>query len=96
MLENKFQSQLIKEIKELFPGCIVYKTDGSYIQGFPDIIVFYENKWAALECKKSESAQKRPNQSYYIDIMDKMSFARFICPENKENVLNELQRSFES
>ena len=95
MLENKFQSKLIKELKLIFPGCIVMKNDSSYIQGIPDLLVLYKNMWASLECKKSAKASKRPNQEYYIDIMNKMSFARFISPENKDEVLTELKKIFE-
>lgn len=95
-LENKFQSELIKEIKEKFPGCIVMKNDAAYIQGIPDLLILHKDKWASLECKKSSNAKRQPNQQYYVDKMDEMSFARFISPENKEAVLNELQQSFES
>jgi hypothetical protein len=96
MLENKFQSNLIKELKELFPGCIVMKTDANYIQGIPDLLVLYKNKWASLECKKSSGAKRQPNQEYYVGLMNKMSFSKFISPENKEEVLNELQQTFKS
>lgn len=94
MLENKFQAKLIKEIKDTFPGCIVMKNDSSYIQGIPDLVVLHEDKWAALECKKTGSASKRPNQEYYVDRMDKMSFAKFIYPENKDEVMNSLHGYF--
>ena len=96
MLENKFQANLIKELKAMFPGCIVMKNDASYIQGIPDLLVLYNNKWASLEVKKSASASKRPNQQYYVDKMNEMSFSAFIFPENKEEVLDELRKSFES
>ena len=95
MLENKFQANLIKELKKIFPGCIVMKNDSSYIQGIPDLLVLYKSKWASLECKKSLNASKRPNQEYYVGLMDKMSFARFICPENKDEVLSELKKIFQ-
>ena len=94
MLENEFQSNLIKELKLIFPGCIVMKNDSSYIQGIPDLLVLYKNKWASLECKKNASASKRPNQEYYVGLMDEMSFSRFICPENKDEILNELANKF--
>lgn len=94
MLENLFQAKLIKEIKQMFPDCVVMKNDSSYIQGIPDLLVLNGNSWAALECKKSLSASKQPNQEYYVDRMDKMSFARFICPENKDEVLEELYLYF--
>ena len=96
MLENKFQSDLIKELKELFPGCMVLKNDPNYIQGIPDLLILYGKKWASLECKKSADAPARPNQPYYVKRMNKMSFSRFIFPENKEEVLNELQSAFKS
>lgn len=94
MRENQFQSKLIKEIKRRFPGSMVLKNDANYIQGIPDLTIFFNNKWATLECKKDSNAKRRPNQTYYVDKMNEMSFSRFICPENKEEVLNELEHTF--
>ena len=96
MLENKFQANLIKEIKNRIPGCIIMKNDSSYIQGIPDLLVLHNDRWAALECKKNSKASKRPNQEYYVNKMDDMSFARFVCPENREEVLNDLQSALQS
>lgn len=96
MLENKFQANLIKELKQMFKGCIVLKSDSSYIQGIPDLLILYKNMWASLEVKKNKNAKRQPNQEYYVDLMNKMSFARFICPENKEEILHELQQTFKS
>lgn len=93
-LERDFQSKLIKEIKKKFPGCVVMKNDSSYIQGIPDLTVLYQDKWAMLEVKRSETASHRPNQEYYVGKMDEMSFARFICPENKQEVLHEMEHTF--
>lgn len=93
-LERDFQRDLIKELKDIFEGCIVMKNDSSYIQGIPDLIILFNDRWAALEVKKSRTASHRPNQEYYVDKMDDMSFARFVYPENKEDVLNELQQTF--
>lgn len=94
MLENKFQANLIKEIKTIFPNSIVVKNDSSYIQGIPDLTVFVKDRWATLECKKKANAKHQPNQDYYVDKMDHMSFSRFIYPENKKEVLNDLQAHF--
>lgn len=94
MKESKFQHGLIQKLKTCFPGCMVLKNDAGYIQGVPDLLVLYENKWAALECKKTESAAHQPNQDYYVDTLNKMSFASFVCPENEEEVLCELQSTF--
>lgn len=93
-LERDFQSNLIKELKARFPDCLVMKLDSSYKQGIPDLLILYKDKYACLECKQSENAKKRPNQDYYVDKINQMSFARFIYPENKEDVLNELERTF--
>lgn len=95
-LEKEFQSCLIRELKTLFKNCIVMKLDSGYIQGIPDLLVLYKDKWATLECKKAHNSSKRPNQEYWVNKMDGMSFSRFICPENKEEVLNELQQTFKS
>ena len=92
-LERDFQANLIRELKSLFSGCMVMKLDSGYIQGIPDLLVLYNNKWATLECKKFASAKKQPNQEYYVDLMDQMSFAAFIYPENKEEILYELQQA---
>lgn len=94
MKENKFQAHLIKKIKDQFEGCIVLKNDPEYLQGIPDLLILYKNKWAALECKRSSKAKRRPNQDYYVSKMDDMSFASFISPENEEEVLNDLQQTF--
>lgn len=95
-LERDFQAKLIKELKEMFPGCMILKNDSSYLQGVPDLSIFYKDRWAMLEVKRSSKVSHRPNQEYYVKQLDEMSFARFISPENKEEVLHELQRSFES
>lgn len=91
-LESGFQDKLIKELKILFPGCITFKMD--QIQGIPDLLVLYKNKWASLECKQFARAKKQPNQEYYVGLMNEMSFSRFICPENKDIVLSELKKVF--
>lgn len=93
-LENKFQKELIDDIKRNHPGCVVMKNDSSYIQGIPDLTVLYKDKWAALEVKKDSIAKKQPNQEYYVEKLNDMSFSRFVYPENKEEVLQELKIIF--
>ena len=66
MKENKFQADLKKELRAIFPGCIVTKLDSSDIQGIPDLLVLYKDKWATLEVKKSATASHRPNQDYML------------------------------
>jgi hypothetical protein len=95
-LESKFQKELMDEIRELYPGCVILKNDSGYIQGFPDWTILYKDKWAVLEAKREKNAARQPNQEYYVDQLDGMSFSRFVYPENKEEVLRELQQTFES
>ena len=94
MTERKFQSKLIWELRKRFPGCMVLKNDPTYKQGVPDLLVLFNDKWACLECKKSSNASVRPNQQYYVNKLNKMSFSRFISPENMKEVLNELEQAF--
>ena len=93
--ERDFQAKLIKEIMTRFPGALAFKVE-TYIQGFPDLLVLYGKHWAALECKRGARAAHRPNQDYWVAFLNKMSFAAFISPENKEEVLHDLQRSFKT
>lgn len=95
-LESKFQRDLIKELESMFKDCLVMKLDANQRQGIPDLLVLYKDKWATLECKRDAGSSKRPNQSYYVQRMNNMSFSRIIFPENKEEVLNELRKAFES
>lgn len=92
-LESGFQDKLIKDLKNLFPGSMVFKMD--QIQGIPDLLILWKDKWFSLECKKSAGAKRQPNQEYYVDLMNKMSFSRFVCPENREEILNELHKTFQ-
>lgn len=94
ILESKFQSDLKKEIKKEFPECIVTKLDSSCIQGIPDLLILYKNKWATLECKKESNSSHRPNQDYYVDKMNNMSFSRFVNPDNKKEVMKDLKLYF--
>lgn len=94
MLENKFQSKLIKDIKKEFPGCMVLKNDSSYLQGVPDLSIFYKDHYAMLEVKKSKNAKRQPNQEYYVDKLNEMSYASFVYPENRDRVMEELKRRF--
>lgn len=96
MTESQYQTKIIKKLKDRFPGCDVLKMDASYRQGFPDLLVLWREHWALLEIKITSSANVQPNQDYYIDKMNDMSFAAYISPENEEEVFNALQQAFES
>lgn len=94
MKENQFQSRLIKKLKTLFPGCQILKNDAGYLEGVPDLIVLFEDKWAMLEVKGWSLARRSPAQDYYVRLFNDMSFAAYICPENEKDVLNDLQLAF--
>lgn len=96
MTESEYQAKLIKKLYKMFPGCIITKTDTQYQQGFPDLFIIWKNFWASLEVKASPSAPSQPNQEYFINRLDEMSFAAYIYPENEEEVLSALQQAFES
>lgn len=95
--ENSFQAKLIKEIYQIFgeDECLVMKTDPNYIQGIPDLLILYRDKWALLECKREEDAAHQNNQDYYVEWLNNLSYSSFIYPENKEAVLNELQQALQ-
>lgn len=93
MRESQFQAQLIKKLNKMLPGIIVLKNDPNYIQGIPDLILLYKNRWAALEVKRGATASIRPNQAHYVRTMYAMSYAAFIYPENESEILSEVQQS---
>ena len=95
-LEKDFQRNLIKELEQIYnnpDSDVITKFEG--IQGYPDILILHHDQWAMLECKKSKDSPHRPNQDFYVNRLNKMSFARFIYPENKEEVLNDLQSTLQ-
>lgn len=94
MKESKFQSDLVKDLKNLFKGAYVLKLDPCGHRGIPDLLILFGNKWATLECKKSEKEPHRPGQDRNVGAMNEMSYSAFIYPENKEKVLDDLQKLF--
>ena len=96
MLENVFKQKLISRLRDEYPGCILAHLDPNETQGIPDILILFGDRWAVLEGKKCATASRRPNQQYYIDKMNDMSFGRFIYPENEEEVLYELEQALRS
>lgn len=90
MSETKFQAHLKRRLSELLPGCLVLKNDANSLQGIPDLLILFRDRWAILEVKDSKNAPFRPNQEYYLAMLDEMSIARVIYPENEEEVLHEI------
>ena len=94
--ESEYQALLIRKLHALFPESLVLKNDANYIQGFPDLLILHKNRWAALETKRTLNSSHRPNQDYYVNLLNEMSYASFISPENEKEVFDELQRTFKS
>lgn len=90
--EAKFQADLKKKIKNRFVGCYIHKTDCNDIQGIPDLMVSFKGYVFYLEVKRSSTAAHRPNQDYHVNRINELGgFARFIFPENEEQILNEME-----
>lgn len=94
MKESVYQARVTQRLKDTFPGCVVLRNDASVLQGIPDLLVLFNEHWAALEVKTSAKAAVQPNQRHYVERLDEMNFAAFIYPENEEEVFGALQESF--
>ena len=94
MFERDYQAHIIKKLRQRFPACMILKNDASYLQGIPDLLILHMDRWAMLEVKRSPLFAYQPNQLYYIDLLNDMSFAAFIYPENEDLVLDDLQHAF--
>lgn len=93
-LESESQKEIMDEIRRRYPGCMILKNDSGYIQGIPDWTILYKKKWAVLEAKRNAKATHQPNQDYYVEQLNKMSYSSFVYPENKDEVLNQLSKVF--
>lgn len=96
MLESAYQAEVKQRLELVFPECVVLKNDSQYIQGIPDLLVLHGPWWAMLEVKTSRRARTRPNQKWWIDELNEMSFAAFIFPENEDEVFYAMERSYET
>jgi hypothetical protein len=96
MRETQYQAKLVKKLELMFPGCLILRNDPRHLQGVPDLIILFYGTWGALEVKLALDSEIQPNQSYYVALMDELSFAAFICPENEEEVLSDLQYALTS
>jgi hypothetical protein len=92
--ERFYQAHLIKKLELLFDGAFILKNDSGYLQGVPDLLLLWRDRWAMLEVKANKSSPFQPNQEYYLDLLNRMSFAGCIHPENEDEVLYALQQAF--
>lgn len=94
-LERDYQPKVLEKIRRMLPGCVIQKMDSGYQQGIPDWLILYNDRWATLEIKKSlkDRNNPEPNQEYFVQQHNEMSFSAFIYPENEEEVLHDLQQA---
>lgn len=92
--EGRFKEELNKQLMQRFPGCYILINDSGHHPGYPDRTILWGDRWAMLEAKKSHSAAQQANQEYYVELFNKKSFAAFINPDNMEEVLDAMERSF--
>lgn len=95
-LESDFQKEYVLELEETFPGSMIIRGNSSWRQGVPDWMLLHGPNWAALELKRDAKAVKQPNQPYYVEKMNAMSYASFVYPSNAKAVIREIQQAFGS
>lgn len=95
-LESKFQKEFNDDLEEAFPDCMIIRGNSALRQGVPDWLLLSGRNWAALEVKRDSTAKKQPNQPYYVEKMNGMSYAAFVSPENAQEVIREIQQTFGS
>lgn len=99
MRESQYQASLIRKLRSLYPDAIIMKNDAGYQQGLPDLTILNEDRWATLEVKAKRPSSPQafePNQEWYIEKMNSMSYSACIYPENEKDVLDGLQQAFAS
>lgn len=94
--KNGFQSVVKNRLKKEFPQCEVHKLNPTEIQGSPDLVILCPITWATLEVKKTKKANKQPNQEFYVEKHNNMSFSSFINPENENEIFSRLHDHVES
>lgn len=90
-VEASYRSELIRRIQRRWPRCVILPTNPQRRQGICDIVILFDRCWAMLEIKREPNARRRPNQEFYVDQFNGMSFAAFIYPEIEDEVLDDLQ-----
>lgn len=96
MRESTFRTGFIRKLRLLSPDIFVEFADPSRVNGIPDLIIFYRDKHARIETKRSKNASKRLHQEHYIQLFNSYGvYSTFLTPENEEEVLNELRRYFQ-
>lgn len=96
-LESDFKPQFHDRLEYLFPGCVLLKQDAELQQGIPDTLMLYKDMWAAFEVKRRQPRSMRdfqPNQPWWLERLNSMSYAACVYPENVEEVIHDLELLF--
>jgi hypothetical protein len=95
-LESDFVKDDLKpDLEARFPGIVIIKQDpNTSFQGVPDHLLLYEDKWAALETKRAVRSKRQPNQEFYVEKLNNLSYSAFVHPGNKQQVLDDLECVF--
>ncbi len=97
MLESEFKKRTIQRIKDRLPSLdLDFINTKPFNRSMPDTFVIGPWCWAALEFKRSEDADQQANQDYHIERLNRKGYARFVFPENVEEVLDDLEAVFSS
>lgn len=93
MRESELKRWFKGEVKKRIRYVKMYEPK-TFNRGAPDLIILGIGAWATCEFKKDEDADYQPNQDYTTELLNEMGFARFVEPDNAEEVLYELERLF--
>lgn len=93
MRENEYQPRLRAKLERMFPGCVILKNDSSDLQGVPDLLILFNDRWAMLEVKATATSKVQVNQPHWVKTFNRMSFAAFINPSNEQEVLRGLEQA---
>lgn len=98
MLEKTFVKQFRYDLMDRTRGTdLDYIYPKTYVRSQPDLVILGPNMtWAALEFKRDKDADRQPMQEWHINRLKKKGYAGFVYPENREEVLDELEELFTS
>lgn len=93
-LESETERNFKQDMNRRLPGGWWVKGNSQMQQGIPDQTFYYGPRWAMFEFKRAENSDLQENQDWFIDMFNEMSYARFVSPENYNEVLDEVQEAF--
>ena len=90
-MEKKLQQKIVQYLKS--KGCFVLRHTGAGVPaGTSDVSFYKEGFYGFIEVKARANAPTQPLQLEFIKKMNDWSWAKFVYPENWEEVKIELER----